>query len=77
MNWPSVDEQPLNEFTAPFLATMAFPTLFPVGKGDPTNPSLRRDISFSEKIRHLIKYGEKKGNRWTYRFASQPRFPYW
>ena len=24
-----------------------------------------------------LKYGEKKGNRWTYRLASHPRFPYW
>ena len=35
INWPSVDEK-LNQFTKPFLA---FPTLFPDGKGDPTNPS--------------------------------------
>ena len=41
---PSIGEQPLNEFTTPFLAAMAFPTLFPDGKGDPTNPSLYRSL---------------------------------
>ena len=43
MNWPSVDNQPLNEYQTPYLATMAFPTLFPDGKGDPTNQAFPRD----------------------------------
>ena len=77
MEWPSVDEQPLNEFNTPYLATMAFPTPFPDGKGDPTNPSLLRDVSFSEKIKHLIKYAERTGDNWTYHFATHPRFTYW
>ena len=33
---------------------MAFPTLFPDAKGDPTNESLLRDVSFPERIKHLI-----------------------
>jgi hypothetical protein len=40
IDWPELEEKPLNEYTTPFLATMAFPTLFPDGKGDPTNPCL-------------------------------------
>ena len=36
MNWPSIQNKLFNEYT-PYLATMAFPTLFPDGKGDPTN----------------------------------------
>lgn len=47
--WPTVGSEPLNEYVTPYLATMAFPTLFPDGKGDPTNPSLRRDIPLGEK----------------------------
>lgn len=35
--WPTASNEPLNEYQTPFLATMAFPTLFPDGKGDPTN----------------------------------------
>ena len=57
--WPIVDNEPTNEYLTPFLATMAFPTLFPDGKGDPTNLSLNRDVHFDERIKHL-KYAEKE-----------------
>ena len=30
--WPTVDNEPTNEYLTPFLATMAFPTLFPDGR---------------------------------------------
>ena len=32
IDWPSVGDEPLNEYTTPFLATMAFPCLFPDGE---------------------------------------------
>ena len=48
-----------------FLATFAFPTLFPDGKGDPTNPCLQRDISFGNIIQHLLKYAEKVHGKWV------------
>ena len=35
MQWPSVENEPLNEYQVSHLATMAFPTLFPDGKGVP------------------------------------------
>ena len=57
--WPTVDNEPTNEYLTPFLATMAFPTLFPDGKGDPTNLSLNSDVHFDERIKHL-KYAEKE-----------------
>ena len=47
------------------------------------NLSLQREIassetqSFSEKIKHLIKFAEQKGNQWYYRFAAHPRFAFW
>ena len=56
---------------------MAFPTLFPTGVADPTNPSTYRDVPFAQKVKHLLKYGEKIDVVWYYRFASHPRFPYW
>ena len=77
MSWPTVHNDPINEYTTPFLATLAFPTLFPDGKGDPTNPSLYRDVQLAERIKHLLKYAEHKDGRWVYRFASHPRFAYW
>lgn len=77
MPWPTVDNEPLNEYVNPFLATLAFPTLFPDGKGDPTNPSLHRNIPLAERVKHLLRFGENKNGRWLYRFATHPRFAYW
>ena len=35
--WPSIEGNVVNEFKTDGLATMAFPTLFPFGKGDPNH----------------------------------------
>ena len=77
MTWPSRHSEPLSEFKTPFLATLAFPSLFPSSAGDPTNPSLMRDVKFGEKIKHLLKFGELENGNWVYRFARHPRFAYW
>ena len=69
IRWPERGQIPVSEFKVEFLATMAFPTLFPDSKGDPTNSGTKRDITFCEKIKHLIKFGEKKDEKWHYRFA--------
>jgi hypothetical protein len=37
---------------------MAFPTLFPHGTGDPTNPARHRNVSLTDGLKHLLKYGE-------------------
>ena len=48
----------LNEFNAQFLATLAFPTLFPGGTADPTTDNHIRALSssetgyFAQKIKH-------------------------
>ena len=72
----AVQDEPLNEYQILYLAAMTFPTLFPDGRGDPTNKALVRDISLAERVKHLIKFAEKLDNRWIYRFASHPRFSY-
>ena len=77
ISWPTIENEPLNEYSTPFLATMAYPSLFPDSKGDPTNPGLLHEIPFLNKVQHLIKFAEKIGNKWVYRFASHPRFSYW
>ena len=77
ISWPSVENEPLNEYSTPFLASMAFPTLFPDTKGDPTNPSVYREVTFPSRIKHLIKFGENVHGKMKYRFASHPRFSYW
>ena len=48
MPWPSTENEPLNEYQVSHLATMAFPTLFPDWKGDPTNQGLLRDVPLQE-----------------------------
>ena len=77
MDWPSVENEPLSEFTTPFLATLNFPTLFSDSDGDPTNPAILREVSFADKVKHLIKLGRKVNKKWTFPFASHPRFSYW
>ena len=78
-----ISPNPYNEFATPRLATLAFPTLFPDGNGDPTNPALVRQLSdsetesFSMHLKRLIKFGEQENDRWIYRFATHPRFGYW
>ena len=62
---------------------MSFPTLSPDGKGDPTNSAILIDSSgsiteaFANKLKHLMKFGEKIDGKWVYRFQSHPRFRYW
>ena len=77
IDWPTVGSEAFSEFKTPYLATMAFPTLFPDGKGDPTNPQIHHDVSFAEKIKHLIKIGHHTSSGWQYPFAKHPRFSYW
>ncbi|CAB3982591.1 Hypothetical predicted protein [Paramuricea clavata] len=77
VNWATVTNQPINEYQIPFLATLAFPTLFPDDKGDPTNPSLLNEIPIGERVKHLIKFAETIAGKWVYRFSSHPRFSYW
>ena len=75
--WPDIGQTPVNEFQTPFLTTMAFPTLFPYARGDPTYPGRQRPVSLTDALKHLIKYAEIADNHQRlWRFASQPRFPY-
>lgn len=77
IRWPQRGQKAVSEFRVEFLATMAFPTLFPDGKGDPTNSATKRDAPLGEKIKHLIMFAEKKGGKWQYRFAAHARFACW
>ena len=73
----SIEDKPLNKHSISGLATLAFPTLFPDGKGDPTNPCLHRDLPFNERIKHLLKFADTINGKFYFRFASHPRFSYW
>ena len=46
IDWPSIENRPINEFTEVCLAAKCFPTLFPTGARDPM--SRERKVSVSE-----------------------------
>ncbi len=78
LDWLSTESNVVNEFKTDGFATMAFPTFFPYGKGDPTNKARQHGITLTEPFKHLIKFAEKLENgKFEWRFASHPRFPYW
>ncbi len=78
LDWPSTEGNLVNEFKTDGLATMAFPTLFPYGKGDPTNRGRQHGITLTEAFKHLMKFAERLADgKFEWRFASHPRFPYW
>ena len=64
LDWPSTEGNIVNEFKTDGLATMAFPTLFPNGKGDPTNRARRHGITLTEAFKHLMKFAERLANAW-------------
>ena len=77
LNWAANDGHPINEFRTEGLASMAFPTLFPYGKGDPTKRTRLREVSLTDGFKHLIKYADLSTDGiFTWPFASHPRFPY-
>ena len=43
-NVVELGDEPLNEYTTQYLASLSFPTLFPDTLGDPTNNGIRREI---------------------------------
>ena len=77
LDWPSISDEPLSEFSTQFLATMCFPTLFPDAKGDPTNNSTIKSVPFYQRVQHLLKVAYKRNQSWFYPFASHPRFSFW
>ena len=56
IDWPTIENKPLNEYTTPFLATLAFPALFADDNADSTSPCLQRDVPSAGRIQHQIKY---------------------
>lgn len=78
LSYPNHSLQPLNDYKTAYLATMAFPTLFPDGHGDPydIHEHSNRE-TFLEKIKHLINYHEIVNKRKMFRFAVHSRFILW
>ena len=53
LDWPFTEGNVVNEFKTDGLATMAFPTLFPYGKGDPTSRARQHGITLTEEMNVL------------------------
>ena len=78
LEWPPIENSPINEFYTEGLATMVFPALFPYGKGDPTCKGRHHAVTLAEAFKHLERYCDiLPDGQYHWRFASHPRFPYW
>ena len=66
LNYPSTSSEPINEFNTEGYIACAFPTSFPTGNGDSSQPRNIRSTR-NENFKHLMKY--KDGQ-----FAKDPRF---
>lgn len=70
LQYPTHNIDPLSEFSTPFLASMAFPTLFPRGVGDPWTLSRHSDSTTQlMKFRHLLRYCEVHNEKITMKFT--------
>lgn len=79
INWPTVDPTPINEFKTDGLASLAFPSLFPLGMADPTKKSRIDEVSETDGFKHLLKYATKHTttNEYYYPFVTHSRFKFW
>ena len=68
VQWPQVENTPINEFKTKDYMTRAFPTLFPTGEADFAAPRVHK-VTIGDCMKHLMMY--KDG-----RFARHPRFRY-
>ena len=77
LEWPPIEQNATNEFRTNGLASMAFPTLFPYGKGDPTCMSQHHKVSLADTFKHLLRFTDfSPDGHYRWRFASHSRFPY-
>ena len=59
LEWPSIEGNLVNEFKTGSLATMAFSTLFPFGKGDLISMERQHGVTVTEAFKHKIKFAER------------------
>ena len=78
-NWPTADTKPINEFDYQGLCSMTFPSLFPLGKADPTNIVRKTEVSETDGFKHLLKYATKHTatDEFYYPYVRHPRFKFW
>ncbi len=78
IEWPQPQEI-IDEFKFDGLASMAFPSLFPFGLGDPTRKERIIEVSETDGFKHLLKYATRHSvtNELYFPFAKHPRFKFW
>ena len=67
----------VNEFYTQYLASMAFPNLFPDSKGDFTRKDLLYDVSKNESVAHLMKIAFLHKNSLVFPFVEHKSFVFW
>jgi hypothetical protein len=79
VDWPQNNPKPINEFEFDGLASLLFPKLFPLGKGDPTKKARMIKVSETDGFKHLLKYAtiNSQTKELYYPFAQHPRFKFW
>jgi hypothetical protein len=78
VDYPPHSQTPLSEFNTPYLASMAFPSLFPTGRGDPFAITFATEKeTMLNKVKNLLYYGDMVDNELECRFAQHPRFVMW
>ena len=80
-NWPTSDPNPINEFDYDGLCSLAFPSLFPHGLGDPTKKARLLEVSETDGFNHLLKYATKHSSNdqlyYPFVLPKHPRFKFW
>jgi hypothetical protein len=75
--WES-SKTPANEFRTNGLISMCFPTLFADGTGDFSDRDRKISVSLHEALPHFMHFADVHSDgSLTYRFASNPSFPFW
>lgn len=66
-HFPPLGVDPVDEFSLDGIASLAFPTLFPFGTGDPTSRVRLRKVEETDAVSWLLRYRDR-------RFAQHARF---
>lgn len=80
INWPAQGDTPVDEYNLAYLLTCSWPTLFPFGRGDVSNRSMRIvPITWNQAIKHYQNYArfDASTDSWHYPFASNHRFMFY
>ena len=77
LNYPKVGDTAYNEFTTPYLGSMAFPHRFPGGYGDPWAPDRPEPVKLQHAAQHLLHFRHGTQPEYYYPFAEDKLFICW